>query len=140
MIAMRRGRPGRRGQPSLERLMPDKNPEAGPNDSAPDALLRHSAPPGLKRWGRMAFVLAVAIAALGIGWRVWKSYNTAAWTDEQAVQTVQVITLKNGKAGSSLTLPGDVQAFTSAPIYAQISGYVKKWYVDIGAPVKKGQL
>jgi len=120
--------------------MPDKNPEGAPTDSAPESLLRHSAPPGLKRWGRLAVIAAVMIAVVGIGSRMWKGYNTAAWTDEQAVQTVQIITLKNGKGGSSLTLPGDVQAFTSAPIYAQVSGYVKKWYVDIGAPVKKGQL
>ena len=120
--------------------MPDKNPDAGPHDPAPDALLRHSAPPGLKRWGKLAVVAAVAIAALGIGWRMYKNHTTAAWTDAQAVPTVQIIKLKSPKAGSTLTLPGDVQAFTSAPIYAQVSGYVKKWYFDIGAPVKKGQL
>jgi len=120
--------------------MPDKNPDAGPHDPAPDALLRHSAPPGLKRWGRMAVVAAVAVAVLGIGWRMYKNHTTAAWTDAQAVPTVQIIKLKSPKTGSTLTLPGDVQAFTSAPIYAQVSGYVKKWYFDIGAPVKKGQL
>lgn len=124
--------------------MPDKNPESGPashtGESTPEALLRHTAPPGLKRWGRLALIAAVVIAVLGIGWRMWKSHNTAAWTDEQAVQTVQIIMLKNAKTGSTLNLPGDVQAFTTAPIYAQVSGYVKKWYVDIGAPVKKGQL
>jgi len=53
---------------------------------------------------------------------------------------VQVIKLGGTKTGGALSLPGDVQAFTNAPIYAQVSGYVKKWYFDIGAPVKKGQL
>jgi len=120
--------------------MPDKNPDAGPHGPAPDALLRHSAPPGLKRWGWMAVVAAVAIAVMGIGWRMYKNHTTAAWTDAQAVPTVQIIKLKSPKTGSTLTLPGDVQAFTTAPIYAQVSGYVKKWYFDIGAPVKKGQL
>jgi RND family efflux transporter MFP subunit len=120
--------------------MPDKNPDAGSHDPAPDQLLRHSAPPGLKRWGRIAVVAALVIAALGIGWRVWKSHTTAAWTEDQAVQTVQVIKLGGTKTNGVLNLPGDVQAFTNAPIYAQVSGYVKKWYFDIGAPVKKGQL
>ena len=125
--------------------MPDKNPDAGPpvhtpEGPAPEALLRHSAPPGLKRWGKLAVVAAVLIAVLGIGWRFWKSHTTAEWTDAQAIPTVQIIKLKSTKAGSTLNLPGDVQAFTSAPIYAQVSGYVKKWYFDIGAPVKKGQL
>jgi RND family efflux transporter MFP subunit len=103
-------------------------------------LLRHRAPPALRRWGRIAVVAAVAVAMLGIGWRLWKSHSTAAWTDDQAVQTVQIIRVGGKGAAGALNLPGDVQAFTSAPIYAQVSGYVKKWYVDIGAPVKKGQL
>jgi RND family efflux transporter MFP subunit len=120
--------------------MPDKNPDAGHHDPAPEELLRHTAPPGLKRWGKIAVVVAVIIAVLGIGWRMWNSHTTAAWTQDQAVPTVQVIKLGGTKTGGALNLPGDVQAFTSAPIYAQVSGYVKKWYFDIGAPVKKGQL
>ena len=125
--------------------MPDKNPDAGPpahtgHDPAPEALLHHSAPQSLKRWGRLAVIAAVLIAGLGIGWRLWKSHATAEWTDAQAIPTVQIIKLKSTKAGSTLSLPGDVQAFTSAPIYAQVSGYVKKWYFDIGAPVRRGQL
>src|SRR5215831_13256490 len=123
-----------------ERHMPDKNPDAGPHDLAPDYLLRHTAPPGLKRWGRTALVVAVAIAAIGIGWRLWKSHNTAQWTDDQAIPTVQLIKLSSTKNGGVLNLPGDVQAFTNATIYAQVSGYLQKWYFDIGAKVKKGDL
>jgi len=122
--------------------MPDKNPDAGPVDTgnaAPD-LLRHTTPPGLKRWGRLALVAALAIAALGIGWRMWKSHTTAAWTEEQAVPTVQILKLSAVRAGGNLTLPGEVQAYSSAPIYAQDSGYVQKWYFDIGSRVKKGDL
>jgi RND family efflux transporter MFP subunit len=120
--------------------MPDKNPDAGPHEPAPDYLLRHTAPPGLKRWVRTALVLAVAIAAIGIGWRLWKSHNTAQWTDDQAVPTVQIIKLSSAKNGGVLILPGDVEAFTNASIYAQVSGYLQKWYFDIGAKVKKGDL
>ena len=54
-------------------------------------------------------------------------------TEDQAVPTVQVIKLKSAKNGGDLALPGDVQAFTNAPIYAQVSGYLQKWYFDIGA-------
>ena len=118
--------------------MPDKNPDMGPTRQEP--LLQRTAPSVLQRWGKTAVIAVIAIAVLGIGWRTWKSYTAGALTDEQAVPTVQVIKLKGAKTGSTLTLPGDVQAFTSAPIYAQVSGYVKKWYFDIGAPVKKGQL
>jgi RND family efflux transporter MFP subunit len=119
--------------------MPDKNPDAGPQPAS-EQLLRHSAPPGLKRWGKTALAVAVAIAIVGIGWRLWRAHTTAAWTDDQAVPTVQVIKPATNKKGGVLNLPGEVQAFTTAPIYAQVSGYVKKWYFDIGARVKKGQL
>ncbi len=120
--------------------MPDKNPDAGPNDPVPVELLRHETPPGLKRWGKTALVVAVAIAVVGIGWRMWRAHNTAAWTDDQAIPTVQVIKPASNKNGGALNLPGEVQAFTAAPIYAQVTGYVRKWHFDIGAPVKKGQL
>ena len=122
--------------------MPDKSPDAGPSNLDPSAeeLLRHTAPPGLKRWGVIAVVVAVVIAVLGIAIRLWQDHETAQWTDDQAVPTVQVLKIAGGKKGSALNLPGDVQAFTTAPIYAQVSGYVRKWYVDIGTKVKKGQL
>ena len=120
--------------------MPDKNPDAGPINPAPDQLLRHTEPPGLKRWVQIALVLALVIAAAGIGWRLWKNRNTEQWTDDQAVPTVQIIRLSNTKNGGALSLPGDVEAFTNAPIYAQVSGYLQKWYFDIGARVKKNEL
>jgi RND family efflux transporter MFP subunit len=120
--------------------MPDTNPDAGPCDPAPHNLLRHTAPPGLKSWGRTALVVSVAIAAVGIGWRLWKSHNTAQWTEEQAAPTVQIIRLSNTKNGGLLNLPGDVEAFANAPIFVQVSGYLQKWYFDIGSRVKKNDL
>jgi len=105
-----------------------------------EELLRHEAPPGLKRWGMIAACAAVIIAVVGIGWRLWDGHRTAQWTQDQSVQSVQLVKLKPQTEGGVLNLPGDIQAFTTAPIYAQVSGYVKKWYVDIGTPVKQGQL
>lgn len=121
--------------------MPDKTPEghSGMGHSRVE-MLRHRAPDGLKRWGKLAGIAAVVIAVAGIGLRLWHDHETAQWTDEQAIPTVQVLTLKGAKSGSTINLPGQVQSFTDAPIYAQVSGYVRKWYVDIGARVKKGQL
>ncbi|HUE63011.1 MAG TPA: efflux RND transporter periplasmic adaptor subunit [Rhizomicrobium sp.] len=120
--------------------MPDKNPDAGPHNPAPDQLLRHTPRPGLKRWVWIAVVLALVIVAVGIGWRLWKSHNTAQWTDDQAVPTVQIIRMSNTRNGGALNLPGNVEAFTNAAIYAQVSGYLQKWYFDIGAKVKKNDL
>jgi RND family efflux transporter MFP subunit len=126
--------------------MPDKNPDAGPGmetvkDPGPEELLAHRMPPSLKRWGKGAAVIALVVAVVGIGWRFWKSHVTAQWTDDQAIETVQVIKLGGGgKTNGVLNLPGDVQAFTEAPIFAQVSGYLQKWYFDIGARVKKNDL
>ena len=125
--------------------MPDKNPDAGSHsghgiEPSHEDLLRHTTPPGLKRWGIIAVIVAVVIAVFGIGLRLWQTHQTAKWADDQSVPTVQVLKLGGGKTGGSLNLPGDVQAFTNAPIYAQISGYVQKWFVDIGGSVKQGQL
>ncbi|HVV29036.1 MAG TPA: efflux RND transporter periplasmic adaptor subunit [Rhizomicrobium sp.] len=120
--------------------MPDKNSDAGPTDPRPEELLRHQMPQGLKRWGRLAVIAAAVIALAGMGWRIYRSHQTASWTDDQAIPTVQVIRLDKSGKGGALNLPGDVQAYTNAPIYAQVSGYVQSWHFDIGAKVKKGDL
>ena len=108
--------------------MPDKNPDVGPSGG----LLHPAAPAGPKRWGRLAMA-AIVIAAGGIGWRLWSDHTAAESTEDQPLPTVQVIKIKTAKNGGNLTLPGDLQAFASAPIYAQVSGYVQKWFFDIGA-------
>jgi RND family efflux transporter MFP subunit len=56
------------------------------------------------------------------------------------VQPVNVIHPGRGKSSSDLTLPGMIQAFSQSPVYARVDGYVRTWYVDIGAHVTKGQL
>lgn len=120
--------------------MPDKDPGVGPLGPKPNKLLHQEPVPGLRRWGRLAVTAAIVIAVLGIGWRVWNGRNTAETAEDQTVPTVQVIKIKIAKNGGNLALPGDLQAFASAPIYAQVSGYVQKWFFDIGAQVKKGDL
>jgi membrane fusion protein, multidrug efflux system len=61
-------------------------------------------------------------------------------TDEESVAPVQVMAPASGPATRTVTLPGNIKAWYTAPIYAQVSGYVSKWYVDYGAFVKKGTL
>jgi RND family efflux transporter MFP subunit len=61
-------------------------------------------------------------------------------TLEQAVVSVSVIHPKRGELKEEITLPGNIQAFVDAPVYARTSGYLKKWYFDIGARVKAGDL
>ena len=61
-------------------------------------------------------------------------------TLELAVPTVAVIHPKLGALQNEVVLPGNIQAFIDSPIYARASGYLKKWYADIGARVKAGQI
>ena len=102
-------------------------------------ILRHTTPPRLKFWGAVAVFVAGAIAVGGTALRLYNQHAAANWAQDQDVRTVQLIKLSAIKNGA-LILPGDVQSWTNAPIYARVSGYLKKWYVDIGTPVKEGQL
>lgn len=102
-------------------------------------ILRHTTPPRLKFWGVVALCVAGAVAIGGIALRFYRDHEAAIWAQDQDVRTVQLIKLSGVKSGA-LILPGDVQAWINAPIYARVSGYLKRWYVDIGTPVKAGQL
>jgi membrane fusion protein, multidrug efflux system len=102
-------------------------------------ILRHSTPPRLKFWAVTALCAAAVIAAGGIGLRLYAYNSAAVWADGQDIRTVQLVKISDVQGGA-LILPGDVQPWTNAAIYARVSGYLKKWYVDIGTPVKTGQL
>jgi RND family efflux transporter MFP subunit len=102
--------------------------------------LRYSWPPRLKSAGVVALVVAAGVAILGLVTRVRADQNVKSWTDAAAIPTVRVIALNGGTGPQTLVLPGDVQAFNSAPIYARVPGYLKRWYADIGARVKAGQI
>ncbi|MEO6381519.1 MAG: efflux RND transporter periplasmic adaptor subunit, partial [Nitrobacter sp.] len=62
------------------------------------------------------------------------------WTDKQAIPTVAVIQPDAKILNTTLDVPGRLEAYSRAPIFARVSGYLKNWYVDIGAKVKAGQL
>ena len=108
----------------------------------PDAgnPLRYTPPRRLKLAGIVAACVAILAVAIGLIGRGFADQNVAAWTDAQALPTVKVINLAADTGHGALVLPGDIEAFNSAPIYARVSGYLKQWYVDIGTKVKAGQL
>jgi RND family efflux transporter MFP subunit len=111
----------------------DTQPQQSPHDAAPPP--RH-----LRLIGIVAVVVALAVAAVGILTRRSHETDVAQWTQEQAIPTVAVITPKAGAGEQKLTLPGTVQAWYEAPIYARVPGYLKDWYFDYGAHVKKGDV
>ncbi|MET0620418.1 MAG: efflux RND transporter periplasmic adaptor subunit [Thermoanaerobaculia bacterium] len=82
---------------------------------------------------------AVVIAALGVASRVRARAALRDRTLAAAAPMVNVIRPVAGDPGDELALPGNVEAFTEAPIYARTNGYVKAWYADIGTVVAKGQ-
>lgn len=93
----------------------------------------------LKKIGVAAAVVAIALAGFGIFARSHSDAQLASWTTAQATPIVTVIQAKGAGASDALTLPGNVQAFNSAPIYARTNGYVRRWFVDIGDSVRAGQ-
>jgi hypothetical protein len=101
--------------------------------------------PARRHWrlrlvGLCALVAAIVGATAGIQARGRDEAAVKQWTDAQAIPEVAVITPKAGPAIETLTLPGTVEAWYEAPIYARVSGYLKNWYFDYGAHVKKGNV
>jgi RND family efflux transporter MFP subunit len=95
---------------------------------------------GLKLAGVAALVAALAVAVNGIWHREQNERQLAQWTDAQAIPTVAIVRPQPETKAEPLELPGDVDAWYEAPIYARVPGYLKMWYTDIGAVVKAGQV
>ncbi|WP_114226548.1 MULTISPECIES: efflux RND transporter periplasmic adaptor subunit [Sphingomonas] len=94
----------------------------------------------LKVAGIVAAVVALGIAGAGIASRQHNEHELARETAVGSVPVVSVIHAAAATANGELTLPATLQALNSAPIYARTSGYVRKWFVDIGSPVHAGQV
>jgi RND family efflux transporter MFP subunit len=100
-----------------------------------------SIPPAkLRRMGLIAVGVALAVVVIGLVLRWVHGREVGQWTDARAVPTVAVLTPERGVTGLQTVLPGNIQAWYEAPIYARVSGYLKNWYFDYGAHVKKGQV
>ncbi|HUO12211.1 MAG TPA: efflux RND transporter periplasmic adaptor subunit [Caulobacteraceae bacterium] len=117
------------------------NPSQALAQPTPSAEALHHAPVRwLKPAGFVGLGLAAAIVAVGLVSRGVASHNLKVWTDAQAIPTVSVVRPDSNLGPQTLVLPGQVQAFYNATIRAQVDGYLKRWYTDIGAQVKAGQV
>jgi len=85
-------------------------------------------------------VLAVVVLILGIRSRVKAEATLRTVTAEMAVPSVSVVQPKPAAPVQEIILPGNIQPFISSPVYSRTDGYLKKWYFDIGAHVRTGQL
>jgi len=93
------------------------------------------------RWiGVAALIVAVAVAAAGIVRRQQQHAEVTQVSEAAATPTVAVTMPKRGVSGLQVVLPGDIQAWYDAPIYARVNGYLKNWYYDYGARVKAGDV
>ncbi len=95
-----------------------------------------------RRWwiAVLAVVIVAAVVISGILPRIHARADLDKETAEMAIPTVSVVQPKRGAPAQEVVLPANVQAYIDAPIYARTNGYLKHWYVDIGAHVKAGQL
>ncbi|MBN3777289.1 efflux RND transporter periplasmic adaptor subunit [Burkholderia sp. Ac-20345] len=100
-------------------------------------------PPGTPRYLKplaiAGAIAALAVAAAGLVARMHDAHAVAAWTVQQAIPTVATVAPQPA-AADALVLPGRLDAYVDAPIYARVPGYLHAWYADIGAHVKAGQL
>lgn len=100
--------------------------------------------PGSKATRAVMLLLMVVIVAMVVIWGISSRREANAQlsqeTKDLAIPTVSVIHPKAGAPVQEIVLPGDMQPFADAPIFARTNGYLKKWYADIGANVKAGQL
>jgi RND family efflux transporter MFP subunit len=94
--------------------------------------------------GRIVLIVALvtvgALLSSGIWSRVKARTTLKAETAQVALTAVSVVSPKQTAPAEEIILPGNVQPFITSPVYARTNGYLKKWYFDIGAHVKKGQL
>ena len=111
----------------------------------PDVVRNHNADG--RRWPRSRWLSMLAIIALvagilifGITSRVKAASRLRTVTAQAAAPSVSVVQPKQAAPAQEITLPGNIQPFISSPVFARTDGYLKKWYFDIGAHVKAGQL
>jgi RND family efflux transporter MFP subunit len=94
----------------------------------------------IRRYALILLIVAVALGVWGEVSRVLARTALGKETADAAVPTVLTVTPNRTSLGEELVLPGTVQAYIEAPIYARTSGYLKDWHTDIGSQVTKGQL
>ena len=94
----------------------------------------------LRRVGLVVLFLAATVIAHGLGLRAAQNSHRRALTEAEAVPNVAVVTPSSEENHAGLDLPGRLEAYIRAPIYARVPGYLKSWSHDIGARVRAGDV
>jgi RND family efflux transporter MFP subunit len=110
----------------------------------PDPAHALAAPPASRGVIKVVIVVIALLVIAAIAYRLIArsadEHHLARVTDQNAIPSVAVTRPTVSEGGEPLSLPGNTQAFDDTPIYARTSGYLKKWFVDIGQHVTQGQL
>ena len=128
--------------PNQQTAKPDKEVESVPEpvQPGPQPVQRRS----LRRLAlgsAVSFAIFMALVIYyGIHSRVSAESSLQVTTEQASVSTVNVIHPQLGARAQEIVLPGNTQAFIDSAIYARTNGYLKRWYVDIGARVRQGEL
>jgi membrane fusion protein, multidrug efflux system len=90
--------------------------------------------------GVVAVIAVLLVVVTGIRAREDASVKLREWTDDQAIPTVAVVLPDPKALNATIDLPGRLEAYYRAPIFARVNGYLKSWSADIGAKVKAGEV
>jgi RND family efflux transporter MFP subunit len=116
------------------------NPTHGPLSPSNSAPLQRGFSPGVWITLVVVGIALLVVIVLGITSRAAQSRDLEKRTEAAAILPVSVVHPSDAPLSPEISLPGNTQAFMDTPIYARTSGYLKHWYFDIGARVRKGQL
>jgi len=116
-------------------MSPDTPPPSPPAAAASAAPSRRT----LSIVGILLLVAAIAVVVSGVASRRSQAARLSERASAQAVRSVAVVSPAAAGDAAALDLPGRIEAWARAPIYARVSGYLKGWSADIGTPVKAGQ-
>ena len=94
----------------------------------------------LRLAGLVMVVIAAIVVGMGITTRRMADARLNEWTERVAIPTVAVAVPDDRGRRTTIDLPGRLEAYSQAQLYARVSGYLKEWKADIGTPVKAGQL
>ena len=108
--------------------------------SQPDRIHGQPVARRLRRVGGAFVLLAIAVVAYGLGSRAAQNSSLHDLTEAQALPVVALVTPTQVEHHEGLDLPGRLEAYIRAPIYARVPGYLKSWKYDIGAKVKAGDV
>src|SRR4051794_21891352 len=124
---------GRSSPPRSESHMP---PEAAETPAAPLVVSKRK----LRVTALAGVALIAIVVIMGVTTRRMADARLSEWTERQAIPSVALATFDDRSRRSTLDLPGRLEAYSQAQLYARVPGYLKEWKADIGTPVKAGQL